>query len=207
MVVHLNANIRFSLGEVVGKFIIFTFLMLGWTFYEMSGGADFVPESRIVAQAEAAPAPAAEPVTPQVTRGDTSNLVLISLPVTQQTDETPGTAEVIPARVSVTEEIPTTEAEVNSARSDDVSAAVAAIIAEQPEAETILEEPQLDLRLVAGSWVNMRSGPSTSFGVLETLPEGTEAEVLELSDNGWARIRITETGLEGWMAERLLTDG
>ena len=32
------------------KFIVASFLMLGWGFYEMSGGADFVPEVRPIAQ-------------------------------------------------------------------------------------------------------------------------------------------------------------
>ena len=64
----------------------------------------------------------------------------------------------------------------------------------------------LDLRRVAGSRVNMRDGPGTGFGVIVTLEGGTEVEVLELSDNGWARLRTVSTGQEGWMAERLLTD-
>ena len=66
--------------------------------------------------------------------------------------------------------------------------------------------PLLDLRAVAGSRVNMRSGPGTSFDVLDTLPQGTEAEVIEVNADGWARIRVLESGAEGWMAERLLTE-
>ena len=50
----------------------------------------------------------------------------------------------------------------------------------------------------------MRSGPGTNFDVLDTLPGGTEAEVMEVNASGWARIRILSTGEEGWMAERLL---
>ncbi len=68
-------------------------------------------------------------------------------------------------------------------------------------------EPLYDIRAVAGDWVNMRSGPSTDFRVLDTLPRGTEAEVLEVDADGWARIRLMGNGQEGWMAERLLTDG
>jgi uncharacterized protein YgiM (DUF1202 family) len=43
--------------------------------------------------------------------------------------------------------------------------------------------------------------------VLDTLAQGTEAEVIEVDSNGWAQIRITSTDQVGWMAERLLTDG
>ena len=197
----------------MGKFMISTFLILGWAFYEMSGGADFVPQSREMAVAET------EATQPEVTRAATADMVMISLPVTRSADRTPGSAEILPASVQVeapevTEAVapaeapapqvelaaaPATEANVNAASSDAVFAVVEAVAADSATGT--------DLRLVAGSWVNMRSGPSTSFGVIDTLPEGTEAEVLEISDNGWARIRITTSGTEGWMAERLLTDG
>ncbi len=73
--------------------------------------------------------------------------------------------------------------------------------------EAIPETPALDMRAVAGKRVNMRSGPGTNYSVLDTLPRGTEAEVLTVNADGWAEIRITRTGQIGWMAERLLTDG
>jgi uncharacterized protein YraI len=73
------------------------------------------------------------------------------------------------------------------------------------QAPTVVAAP-LDLRTVAGSRVNMRAGPGTNFGVLDTLAQGTEAEVIEVDSNGWAQIRITSTDQVGWMAERLLTD-
>ena len=60
----------------MSKFIVFTFLILGWTFYEMSGGSDFVPQERQVAQAEAAES------TPAVTRSAaTPTLISLSRPV------------------------------------------------------------------------------------------------------------------------------
>ena len=58
------------------KFIILTFLFLGWAFYEMSGGNDFVPMSAQVEQpessateagaAQAAAAPAQVPVVARI---------------------------------------------------------------------------------------------------------------------------------------------
>ena len=66
-------------GEFMGKFMVATFLVLGWAFWEMSGGADFVPEERIVAERPMEdPSPAVE-----VTRAATQDLVPISMPVTQ----------------------------------------------------------------------------------------------------------------------------
>lgn len=73
-----------------------------------------------------------------------------------------------------------------------------------PEPAPVAAPIPLDLRAVAGSRVNMREGPGTGFGVIDTLPGGTEAEVIEVNADGWARIRIIGTNQTGWMAERLL---
>jgi len=63
------------------------------------------------------------------------------------------------------------------------------------------------LRDVAARAVNMRAGPDTSYDVLDTLPQGTQTEVVESDGNGWVRVRVVATGQMGWMAERLLTNG
>ena len=172
----------------MGKFIIVTFLMLGWAFHELSGGADFVPEERPVAVAEVAvetlPEPADEPVA-LVTRASTTNLTIApEVPVAEVVEVATPAPEVAAEAAVQTEEI-------TAALEEAVAPALA---------------PLLDLRAVAGSRVNMRSGPGTSFDVLDTLPQGTEAEVIEVNADGWARIRVLESGAEGWMAERLLTE-
>lgn len=176
----------------MSKFIIGTFLILGWTFYEMSGGADFEPEQRTAAVAEPVQVDTtpvvqervaeavAEPEAVQVTRA--SSLSLASLTI----DE------------------PTADAVADETAVQDAVAVAAAPVTPEVEIET---PAPLDLRAVAGNRVNMRDGPGTNFGVIDTLPRGTEAEVLEVNLSGWARIRITETDQEGWMAERLLTEG
>lgn len=176
----------------MSKFIVFTFLILGWTFYEMSGGSDFVPQERQVAQVEAAES------TPAVTRSAaTPTLISLSRPVTDATSEPAVAAEVI---------APITQATFETV--DDTPAA-------EPEVDPVVETvetpqvtpPPLDLRLVDARRVNMRAGPGTNFGVIDAFDRGTEAEVLLVDATGWAQIRITSTGQTGWMAERLLTDG
>ena len=180
----------------MGKFITATFLILGWAFYEMSGGADFVPEERIVADAETA---VEEPVveTAAVTRSATAPLVTLALPVAE------------PAAVPVAAQPETNVVQANV--SDVVEAVIeSAALTETvpaPAAPAPVAAPALDLRYVSGSRVNMRTGPGTNYSVIDTLPGGTETEVLFVDASGWANIRITGTGVEGWMAERLLTDG
>ena len=184
-------------GDITSKFILAAFLILGWSFHELSGGVDFVPEERV---AEVEPvvdapvelagvepidlvkdAPVAEVV---VSRADQADILNLS------------TGALLQPAVSIAEEVaPQPEAAV-----------VLAAVTDEIEGEVVVEEAQeLDIRYVSGARVNMRTGPGTNFAVLDTLDGGTEAEVLEVDDAGWARIHIAETGAIGWMAERLLS--
>ena len=52
----------------------------------------------------------------------------------------------------------------------------------------------------------MRAGPGTSFDVVDTLPQGVEAEILQVNEADWAQIRLLETNQTGWMAAWLLSD-
>ncbi|MEE4121320.1 MAG: SH3 domain-containing protein [Paracoccaceae bacterium] len=62
-----------------------------------------------------------------------------------------------------------------------------------------------DMLYVTGSWVNVRSGPSTSFGVITALPYGEAVEFVAEEESGWARIRLDE-GREGFMARSFLSE-
>lgn len=57
---------------------------------------------------------------------------------------------------------------------------------------------------VATNRLNVRSGPSTSNGIVDRLARGEE--VLVTSDPGaaWVRIRIEGDGVEGWVSRSLL---
>ncbi len=186
--------------------MIATFLLLGWVFFELSGGTSFVPETReaVIAEAETT-APDTAP-TPQVTRAATTQLVSISLPVTTA-PVADAPADIvdegaIAEAVAVADTIPVPAPEVTPVALTETVAAPAAPVAPAPVAA-----PVLDIRQVAGSRVNMRSGPSTDYRVLDTLDGGTETEVILVNADGWAQIRVISTGAEGWMAERLLTPG
>ncbi len=149
----------------MNKFIVLSFLMLGFGFYEMSGGADFVPETRPDDQITIVTAAAVPFDTPQVTRA---------------------------AAMELPNFTNTPEVEVTAASLTNIPVVQDAVVA--------------DLREVAGKRVNMRSGPSTDYDVLDTLTFGTQAEVIEVTADGWARVRVTDTNQIGWMAERLLSD-
>ncbi|EYD72957.1 SH3 domain-containing protein [Limimaricola hongkongensis] len=150
-----------------------TFLLLGVGYYEMSGGADFQPETMIGA------VQASTPSADMIARNDIER-----------------SESGIP--VSAMREFP-----------ENVELISAAFMPKTPQPapeETVAAEETVatvELRQVSGDWVNMRQGPGTGHAVLDTLPRGTEAKLIERAD-GWARIEITATGESGWMSERLL---
>lgn len=150
----------------MSKFIIGTFLMLAFGFYELSGGSDFEPDVRPLEQ------------------------IAVS---TKSLEAVPFDAPVV------------TRAAVETAPLAAIEE-IEVVTASLEVAPTVAEIPA-DLREVAGKRVNMRSGPGTNYDVLDTLTRGMQTEVIEVNDDGWARVRVTTTDQIGWMAERLLTNG
>jgi|GEM_PF-603405 len=73
----------------------------------------------------------------------------------------------------------------------------------QTAAATVTDAPE-GLLKVSGTRVNMRSGPSTSNAVIDSLAGGTLAEPLGEPVNGWVEIRDVATGLTGYMSARFL---
>lgn len=168
------------------SYVWLTFGFLGWAYYEVSGGADFVPEQREIVVAEV------EAEAPEVvTRADTTTLLSVSTSNVTLPDDTELAQAVSQAVALDAVEQP-----------DPVEVAAPAA---EPVADPIVE-PELDLREVAGSQVNMRMGPGTNFDVITTLDGGTQLEVLDVTEDGWANVSTVDRGIEGWMAERLLTE-
>ena len=162
------------------SYIPVTFLFMAVAFYEMSGGNDFTPAVAL-----------AEPTLPApvevVTRAETSTVAsLVQVPL------------IAPAPEAVTE----------VAMTPPAAATPPAAPAPESTAETIevaVAEPEpIDLRAVTGRSVNMRAGPGKNYAVIDQLLRGDTVEVLEAADNGWVRLRLPETGLEGWMSASYL---
>lgn len=61
-----------------------------------------------------------------------------------------------------------------------------------------------DIWFVSGSRVNLRAGPSTGNSIVTSLTQGTATEVIAF-DGSWAHLRVVETGVEGYMARRFLS--
>lgn len=176
----------------------------------MSGGSDFVPTPRAVA--DSGPAAAPVDVTPAAQAPAPDRVVADAGAVTPPP---PAATPVDATTAAIT--LPATDAVV-IAGADAVPAfagSVSDIIGIEPTFTSLSgSDPVVTgvsantpVREVSARAVNMREGPSTSFAVIETLPQGTQAEVIEADGTGWVRVRVIGTDQTGWMAERLLTAG
>lgn len=160
------------------SYVLLTFGLMGWVYYEMSGGSDFTPVETEIAALDVEDAQSPEIVT----RASSPALLAVSAP-NMTTPAAVNTATTVAATPDLTETV-----------TPVVDVAAPQIV-----------EAALDIREVTGTRVNMRMGPGTGFDVITTLDGGTQLEVLEVNADGWANVSTVELGVEGWMAARLLT--
>ena len=161
------------------RVILVTFFFLAVAFYEMSGGSTFVPEQR-AAMAEAPPE--------TVTRAETTTLAAL----TQVEEPALAEALTVPLIAPQLAEAPVVETPVADA------AVVDAVVEQVAAAGTI------DLRQVTAARVNVREGPGTDYAVMDQLVQGTQTEVLEIDSDGWAHVRVIDSGLLGWVSAEYL---
>lgn len=203
------------------KFMSATTLLLGAVFFQMSGGFDFQPRaaeaegsapdaSTKVADSSAIPAATAKPgdliestmsaatsatgLTGNVAGSQDAAVTLASMPVADPAEQMdPSVASLPLARVNKA---------VAQART-----APSSTLPEGAERRAVAEaamQQTADLRAVAGSHVNLRQGPGTSFSVVDQLGEGAKVEVIG-QERSWLKLRVAETGRVGWMADFLVT--
>lgn len=180
----------------MNRLIFVTFVFMGWTFWVLSGGSDFAPQQRVakaeppaVAAPEAAPEPPA-PAPPAPPAAPDPAPPPAEAPA-EPTAEPPAEPAAAPAAAP----LPDDGLQFTSLADPSVTTAVVV-----PEPEAL---PR-DLRIVTGSRVNMREGPSTAYPIVLTLNGGTMTEVLEQDPGGWARVRVLDAGVEGWISGRML---
>lgn len=193
------------------KFIVVTFGVLGLMFYELSGGADFVPEERpreTVAEATPEPEITAEEILAMV-NGDTAEVDIpssdngnVSLASTSEIELDGVSARLAGPVIGGTA---TSLSDVSFA-SLSVSPDGSPLSSVEAQLDKIVEDVAFDLRAVDASALNVRSGPSTSDSVVGRLEQFEIVSVLEETADGWARIRIEGDGIEGWVAARFLTE-
>lgn len=199
------------------RFIIACFALLGWGFYEMSGGAEFEPRT-----ARAAPVSVETlPETTQTAAVETpqAEVTRVALDLTSVEDVKPALDT---QTAAIEAAVQTAVVQPAKATNDGTWQAVvlpSLIPTAQPE-ETVEPEIELaslevandaspapvDLRKVTGNRVNVRQGPGTNYGIVGKLVRGDEVEVLDDTGTGWVRFRSVTGDTKGWLADFLLSD-
>ena len=67
----------------------------------------------------------------------------------------------------------------------------------------ISQDASTTTKIVSVSALNMRSGPSTSYSVIQTLSQNTQVEVISV-ENGWAKIKYNSK--IGYVSNQYLSD-
>ena len=202
------------------KYIVICFAFMALTFYELSGGDDFVPrKAELIAAAKAEQdakeaaremrLAAVEP-DPVVVPAAVSDIALPKAqPASKVVREDIAQPKNPRAAVAVASGAlqPTL---ISLEQSGEMFARPLTQLGAEPEdvRPRMVAQPlePADMREVAGSRVNMRVGPGTSYGVLTSLPQGTSVEVIDSDGSGWVKLRAVEDDIIGWMAEYLLTE-
>ena len=195
------------------RFILVTFALLAWAFYELSGGADFDP-GRL--HSEAGPQKPLEAAAAEKASSgevdEATEVTRVSLDLTSVEDVVSGGGA---SRVST--RLPQQSAPASEAQ-DSRDLQVMPSLIENARPENVLDpaesggatvssfETVADIRLVDGNRVNVRGGPGTNYGIVDTLSRGARVEILDDTGNGWVRMRSVDSGTMGWMADFLLTD-
>ncbi|WP_298496318.1 SH3 domain-containing protein [uncultured Maritimibacter sp.] len=92
-----------------------------------------------------------------------------------------------------------------SAKNPTADVVEGAIAATAADATTAKEPETTPMLYVSGSAVNVRGGPSTAFGVIDSLTYGTAVEDLGDAGQGWREIRLLASGETGYMSGQFLT--
>ncbi|MDA5557649.1 SH3 domain-containing protein [Shimia sp. MMG029] len=210
----------------MNKFVVVSLGLMAWSFWELSGGADFVPKSKRVAQSPVSK------VDEVLAVKDAHPAVTEQLPIVKVTQSASLSTETQVVSAANPAPKPAPESSAISSTSTqpvvnvsslatgltsfatpgtpvfDLTPAVALTAIEDtaiPASAEVQPTVARDLREVRATRVNMRAGPGTSFGVVTVLDRGRPVEVLDQNNGGWLKLRDTETGQIGWMAARMVT--
>lgn len=224
----MRYNLLFSsIGGFMPKFILLVFVMLGFMFYELSGGSDFEPRSAAIkARLEKErPAPARNVrarTLPEKPRVEIASLVAAPAVVQSIVPRAESPAPEPAARIRPAPQSGSSEQVVLASLERggetfgnvlNISPLADAPAAREPEPAAVAAaapvraapEPRTDIRQITATRVNVRTGPGTDHDILTRANQGQQVEVLGDNGAGWLRLRLLPEDRVGWIAERLVS--
>ncbi|MBV2359811.1 SH3 domain-containing protein [Thalassococcus sp. CAU 1522] len=185
------------------RLVVITFGVLGWSWFELSGGTDFEPGENGVTLLARVDAPEIADEVPQVARATgAEGLTAI--------------AGAAPAKLVFPSSVKHLSAQTLPAASADklaplageeieIEIVAARVVTSAAIAGVTSADAEPDLRLITGSRVNMRNGPGTDYSVVGRLVRGDQVEILQNSGDGWVKLRALKGNRVGWMSARFVT--
>lgn len=137
--------------------------------------------------------------SPETAKGEIIATANAAPTVTPPVAAAPARLTVVPVTVE-NASAPQTPAE----RAEAAARQMASNITKPAPAAASLKTEAFPTALVSGTTVNMRAGPSTSYGVVARLTRGTEVYDMGTAAGGWSQIKVVETGERGFMASSFL---
>lgn len=189
------------------RLVVPSFLVLGFAFYQLSGGRDFEPPVvEEIVQKQAVISMDVMPI--DVTPAD-ARVTEIAAQAKRDLFGAVPESEAIPARMVLSEKPTLWSASTQDAQGDVKIATLTNPDSFALTAETValsMQADSADIRYVNGSRVNMRNGPGTHHNVLDKLTRDTQVELLNESVGSWVKLRVVETNRVGWMSASLLRE-
>ena len=189
------------------RLIIVTFAFMGLAFYELSGGSDFQPPERADASPVTVTPLATTPVIATSSSAEAAprKALTTASNVGQAPRDEIGDAQVIQASLDMPIAKPRRANALFEVVGQAPRRAEPKVVAEAEPARVIPAGFGNDVRIVAKPRVNMRGGPGTNYDVVAKLNDGDVVDVIEDNGDGWVKLRVTDSGEIGWMADFLLT--
>ena len=168
--------------------------MLGWAFFELSGGQNFDSALATSVSEVVAPTDDAEPIDRSFDREEVARAATNALRSIEFDDHAEAAAPVNVVTDAVLWKV-SADAET-SAIIENILDDVVPVVAAVPSDENFYA--------VSVNRANMRNGPSTRNGVIAKLERGTAVQLLPSSSGSWVKLRVVETNRVGWISKKLL---
>ena len=177
------------------KYLFLCFVMLGWAFFELSGGQDFEPALATSVSEVVAPSDDVDPIDRSFDREEVARAATNALRSIEFDDH---------AEAAVPVNVVTDAALWKVSADTETSAIIENILEDVVPVVAAAVPSDENLYAVSVNRANMRNGPSTRNGVIAKLERGTAVQLLPSSSGSWVKLRVVETNRVGWISKKLL---
>ena len=177
------------------RYLLLCFVMLGWVFFELSGGQDCEPVLATSVSEVAAPTEDVDPIDRSFDREEVASAATNALRSIEFDDQAETASRAYVA----------TDTQLWKVSADTETSTIIENILDDVVPVVAVNVPSDEnLYTVSVNRANMRNGPSTRNGVVAKLERGTAVQLLLGQSGSWVKLRVVETNRVGWISKKLL---